>query len=115
MPTTRGLPPSVEQHQFTEADRQDTLLQIVHPKGAAGSGVMVHQDVHMYASRLSPGVTLEHQFREGRGGYFYLIDGEIELNEERLRTGDAAKVLGDGLLRVRADQPSELILVDTPL
>jgi hypothetical protein len=37
------------------------------------------------------------------------------LNGERLTTGDAAKVLGDGLVRIRARGQSELLLVDTPL
>jgi hypothetical protein len=87
----------------------------VRPDGTEGSGVTVHQDASMYVSRLDPEVTLEHGFRQGRGGYFYLIQGAIELNGERLTTGDAAKVLGEGLLRIRALEPSDLILVDTPL
>jgi redox-sensitive bicupin YhaK (pirin superfamily) len=69
----------------------------------------------MYVARLDPGVAVEHTFDEGRGGYFYLIAGEIELNGEGLATGDAAKVLGGGLLRIGATATSELLFVDTPL
>ena len=115
LPDRHGLPPSLEQRQFTAEDRRNRLLQIVRPEGREGSGVTVHQDASMYVSQLDPEVTLEHEFGEGRGGYFYLIQGAIELNGERLTTGDAAKVLGQGLLRIRALEPSELILVDTPL
>ena len=115
LPDRRGLPPSLEQRQFTAEDRHNQFLQILRPEGTEGSGVSVHQDASMYVSQLDPGVTLEHEFGEGRGGYFYLIQGGIELNGERLTTGDAAKVLGAGLLRIRASEPSELILVDTPL
>ena len=115
LPSRRGLPPSVEQRQHTAEDRRNRLLQIVRPEGTEGAGVTVHQDVGMYVSRLDPAATVEHEFREGRGGYFYLIEGEIELNGDRLATGDAAKVLGQGLLRVGARAQSELLLVDTPL
>jgi hypothetical protein len=115
LPDRRGLPPSLEQRQFTAEERHNRLLQILRPEGTEGGGVTVHQDASMYASGLDPQVTLEHDFRQGRGGYFYLISGAIELNGERLTTGDAAKVLGEGLLRIRALEPSELILVDTPL
>jgi len=115
LPDRRGLPPSLEQRQFTAEDRHNRLLQILRPEGTEGSGVTVHQDARMYVSGLDLEVTLEHEFRQGRGGYFYLIQGGIELNGERLTTGDAAKVLGEGLLRIRALEPSELILVDTPL
>ena len=113
LPDRRGLPPSLEQQQFTADDRHNRLLQILRPEGAEGDGVTVHQDASVYISRLDSGVTLEHEFGQGHGGYFYLIQGGIELNGDRLTTGDAAKVLGDGLLRIRALEPSELILVDT--
>ncbi len=116
MPAERGLRPSVEQRVHTEDDRHNRLLQILRPEGTEGdTGVTVHQDVWMYVARLDPGVAVEHTFDEGRGGYFYLIEGEIELNGERLTTGDAAKVLGGGLLRVVATSTSELLFVDTPL
>ena len=116
MPAERGLPPSVEQRQHTLEDRHNRLLRILRPVGTEGdTGVTVHQDVSMYVARLDPGAAVEHTFGEGRGGYFYLIEGDVELNDERLATGDAAKVLGEGLLRVRAHATSELLLVDTPL
>jgi redox-sensitive bicupin YhaK (pirin superfamily) len=115
LPSRRGLPPSLEQRQFTAEDRHNRLLQILRPEGSEGTGVTVHQDASMHVSRLDPEVTLEHEFRQGRGGYFYLIQGAIELSRERLATGDAAKVLGEGLLRIHALEPSELVLVDTPL
>jgi hypothetical protein len=116
MPAELGLPPSVEQRQHTLEDRHNRLLRILRPVGVEGdTGVTVHQDVSMYVVRLDPGVAVEHVFAEGRGGYVYLIDGRVELNDEHLATGDAAKVLGGGLLRVRASATSELIFVDTPL
>jgi redox-sensitive bicupin YhaK (pirin superfamily) len=116
MPAERGLAPSVEQRQHTLEDRHNRLLRILRPAGTEGdTGVTVHQDVSMYVARLDPGVAVEHTFGAGRGGYFYLIEGEIELNGEHLATGDAAKVLGGGLLRIGATATSELIFVDTPL
>ncbi|MDP3768464.1 MAG: pirin family protein, partial [Dehalococcoidia bacterium] len=116
MPDQRGLPPSVEQRQHTVEDRHNRLLQILRPAGTDGDGgVTVHQDVRMYVSRLDAGAAVEHTFGEGRGGYFYVIEGEVALNGERLSTGDAAKVLGAGRLRIEAGAQSELLLVDTPL
>jgi redox-sensitive bicupin YhaK (pirin superfamily) len=115
MPDERGLPPSVEQRQHTVEDRHNRLLRILRPAGTEGTGVTVHQDVSIYVARLDPDAAVEHAFAEGRGGYFYLIEGDIDLNGERLATGDAAKVLGGGLLRVRARAASELLFVDTPL
>jgi redox-sensitive bicupin YhaK (pirin superfamily) len=115
LPDRRGLLPSLEQQQFSAEDRHNRLLQVLRPEGTEGSGVTVHQNASAYVSALDPEIAVEHEFRQGHGGYFYLIQGAIELNGERLTTGDAAKVLREGLLRIRALEPSELILVDTPL
>ncbi len=115
LPSRRGLPPAVEQRQYTVADRHNRLLRIVRPEGSAGEGVLVHQAVAIYAARLDPEVAVTHHIGTGRGGYVYLIHGALALNEERLQTGDAAKVLGEGVVQLRALDTSELLLVDTPL
>ena len=84
-------------------------------RASTATRVMVHQDASMYVSRLDAGAAVEHTFSEGRGGYFYLIDGEADVNGEQLATGDAAKIVGAGALRITASAVSELIIVDTPL
>ena len=116
VPEKRGLPPSIEQKQFAETDRTNKLLQLVYPEQATETaGVIVHRDVGIYASRLGSGVSVEHEFGDGRGGYLYVIDGEADVNDERLGKADAAKIMGAGRLSIVARATSELLLVDTPL
>lgn len=115
MPDRRALEPSIEQRQWTEADRHDRLLQILQPESIDGDAVTVHQDAAMFVSRLDPGVAVQHTFTPGRGGYLYLIDGQAAANGESLARGDAAKILDHGTLDITATTTSELILIDTPL
>ena len=115
MPQQRGLPPSIEQRQYGVEDRHNRLLQIIRPEGTEGDGVTVHQDVRMYVARLDAGTHVEHTFGEARGGYFYLIEGAVSLNNDELTTGDAAKVLSAGRIAIEAAAVSELLMVDTPL
>lgn len=115
LPAVRSLPPSVEQRQFTIEDRTNRLLEILRPFTTDGTGVAVHQQVWMYASRLEPGHAVVHTFGSGRGGYLYVIDGDVVVNEERLSKGDAAEVPGAGRVELRASAVTELLLVDTPL
>ena len=58
---------------------------------------------------------MEHPIGEGRGAYAYLIEGAATFGGEALETGDAVKVTDEGGVRIHADQPSELILVDVPM
>jgi quercetin 2,3-dioxygenase len=113
MPKERGLTPGVEQKVFTAQDRTDRLLKVI--SGEGGDAVLVHQDAHVFVSRVNPGVTVEHPLQDGRGAYLYLIDGEVEVNGERMTTGDAAQITEESQVRVTANAASELILVDVAL
>lgn len=113
MPRARGLKPGVEQRIFTRADRTDRLLEVVSPEG--GHAVLVHQDARVFVSSLTPGAQVSHKFAEGSGGYLYVIDGALALNGERLGTGDAAAIADELEIDLRADDPSELILVEVAL
>lgn len=115
IPSQRGLEPSIQQKQYTVADRTDQLLRFLKPEGAAGEGLTVARDVSMFVSRLSTGRDVRHEFADGRGGYLYVIDGAISANGERLSRADAAYVLGGGELTLRGEEDTDLILVDTPV
>ena len=113
MPSEQGLPPSLEQKVFTEKDRTDRLLEVLSPDG--GDAVMVHRDVWTSVARLNAGTEASHPFATGRGGYLYVIEGSLTVNDESLGTGDAAKIRDEAELRLAAEDTTELILVDVPL
>jgi redox-sensitive bicupin YhaK (pirin superfamily) len=113
LPDTRDLTPEVEQRVFTKEDRSNRLLKVIGPEG--GDVVKVHQDASVHVASLDPGTEVSHPLKAGRGAYVYLIEGAITLAGESMATGDAAKVTDGDELAIRADRPSELILVDVPM
>ena len=113
LPDTPSLPPGVEQRVFTKGDRTNRLLRVIGPEG--GEVVKVHQDASVHVASLETDVEVAHGLGEGRGAYVCLIQGEATFDGERVSTGDAAKVTEQAQLRIRATQPSELILVDVPM
>jgi redox-sensitive bicupin YhaK (pirin superfamily) len=113
MPAQKGLEPGVEQKVFTKEDRTDKLLRVI--SGDGGDAVLVHQDANVYVSRMSAGTELSHAFDDDQGAYLYVIDGSLELNDEKLGTGDAAKIEGERQIRLRASAPTELIMAEVRL
>jgi redox-sensitive bicupin YhaK (pirin superfamily) len=113
MPTERGLSPSLEQKVFTEQDRTDRLLEVLSPDG--GEAVKVHGDARVFVSRLNAGTEIAHKLGAGRGAYLYVIEGALRAGDEKLGTGDAAKVRDEDTFPLAADETTELILVDVPL
>ena len=55
LPEREGLAPSYAQRAFASADLEDRLHLIASHDGRDGS-IKVHQDVNLYASRMSPAV-----------------------------------------------------------
>jgi redox-sensitive bicupin YhaK (pirin superfamily) len=113
LPDQADLRPGLQQHQFTGEERGGRLLKAIGPDD--GDVVRVHQDASIYVARLTAGQEIGHTFSAGRGGYLYLIEGRLNLGQDRLSGGDAAKILEPVELRMRADAECELLLVDVPL
>ena len=113
LPSVRGLETRVQQRQYTIADRTDRWLQIMGPVGT--DGLDLAQDARALVAHLTDEGQLAHAFGEGRGGYLYVIDGRVEVDGERLATGDAVKVTGVAELTLRTEVLAELILIDVPL
>jgi quercetin 2,3-dioxygenase len=113
MPAELGLEPGVEQKVFTEQDRTGRLLKAI--SGDDGEAVLVHQDAHVFVSRLHPEVEVAHELASGRGVYLYVIEGDADVVGERMRTGDAAEIWDVPSIPIHANGSSELILVDVAL
>ena len=113
MPAELGLEPGVEQKVFTEQDRTDRLLRAI--SGEDGDAVLVHQDAHVFVSRLNVGVDVKHELASGRGVYLAVIEGDVDVTGERMTTGDTARIWDESLVQISANATSELILVDVSL
>jgi quercetin 2,3-dioxygenase len=74
--------------------------------------VKVHGNASVYISSMEPGLTLGHKIPPEMGGYLYLIDGELDVDGQRLSTGDAAKIWDEPEITMRAVNETELILVE---
>src|SRR5207249_943907 len=113
MPREQGLEPGVQQKVFTQEDRTDRLLKVI--SGDDLDAVLVHQDAHVFVSRLNPGASVTHELGEGRGVYLYVIEGDVKVNGDAMTTGDAARIWAEPSISFEAADSSEFILVDVSL
>lgn len=113
LPSEEGLENLVQQQQYTLDDRRGRLLQIMGPAGE--DGLELAQDARVLVANLSGDDTVQHTLGDGRGGYLYVIDGELRLGDDTLGAGDAAKLAGPEDIQVTGIDEAELILIDIPL
>lgn len=113
LPATSGLEPSYEQVRFTKEQRTGKLLPIASGQGAQGT-VLIHQDTTFYISLIRPEDEINHSLAAGRRAYLFVIDGELQVGDRRLASGDQARITGETELKLKALKPSEVLLIDLP-
>ena len=111
----KELTPSWEQRKFTKEERTNKLLPVVVAENTTdGNALHIHQDASFYLSTLTPGSTVEHKLGNGQKSYLFVIDGEIQLNNNLMQTRDAAMIEKENNLIIKAEKATELILIDLP-
>ena len=111
----KELAPSWEQRKFTKEERKNKLLPVVvAEKTQNGNALHIHQDASFYLSTLTPGSIVEHKLDNGRKSYLFVIDGQIQANDNLMQTRDAAMIEKENNLKIKAEKPTELILIDLP-
>ena len=111
LPDTANLDPGYEEKRFDRADKQNQL-RLVGSRDARDGSVRIHQDVDLYASVLSGGTALTHNFRDGRKGWLQVVSGSVRANGETLDAGDGAAITELSELTLDAVSDAEVLLFD---
>jgi redox-sensitive bicupin YhaK (pirin superfamily) len=110
-PSVRNAAPGYEEKHFDAASKRGTLRLIASPDGREGS-VTIRQDANLYASLLDGSESVEFQQRAGRRTYVHVVRGEVTVNGQPLRGGDALKIEGKAKVRLENARDAEVLLFD---
>jgi redox-sensitive bicupin YhaK (pirin superfamily) len=111
LPRERGLKPSYTEWQpRPERDRNPKVL-LISPDGREQSAT-IHQDAYVYRVRLGPGETVSHALPAGRGAWLHIAEGEADVANHTLATGDAVSTETPGLISIKARTQTEALLFD---
>ncbi len=111
LPDRQGLQPSYEQRAFGLEDRQGKLRLIAARDGREGA-VTIHQDVDLYSAVLQKGDRVSYQLQPNRYGWLQVAKGEVSLNGNALKAGDAVALSEAESLKIGTDTNAEILLFD---
>ena len=111
LPEARGIGPSYEQKSFAPEKLQGGFTLVGDRHGTDGA-ITIHQDVKMLVAILEEEQVAANDFAKGRGGFLHVARGQVTLNGEVLKEGDAAEISDTDSISVIAEAPSELLLFD---
>ena len=110
-PTQKGLEPSYEQRQYSEAEKRGAFRLIVSPDGRDES-VSIHQNLYLYSTVLKAGETLTHSLSPNLDSWVQVVRGEMTLNEIEMYGGDGAAIENETQLELIAQQDTEVLLFE---
>lgn len=114
MPEQYGLTPSYEKTEFNVDEMKNHLLPIVS-KQSGENIALIHQDLTIYLSDLDGEGELIIQQEQNRRMFFFVIEGDVELNQEqKLNRRDSARITDISELRIKAKSNVRFMLIDLP-
>lgn len=111
LPARSGIEPGYAQKTFSEAQKRGRLCLVASPDGAEGS-VPMNADARMYAGLFEGAEAADVALPAGRKIYVHLVRGELEVNGQKLTSGDAAFIENEERLRLSNGRGAEVLVFD---
>ena len=112
-PEKAGLPPSYEQTAINVEPGSADWTLIAGPRGGDGA-VTLHQDVQMFAAKPSAGQSIDFPSQANRCGYIHIVEGQIALEGEILRSGDGLELAAGQSVLMTAQSEGHALYFDVP-
>jgi quercetin 2,3-dioxygenase len=110
-PNVFGIAPGYEQKTFAAPEKRGALRLVASNDGAEGS-VTIHADAKMYAGLFDGTEAATLALDPARKAYVHLVRGELSVNGQTLKGGDAAKLQGESALTLQGGNNAEVIVFD---
>ena len=111
MPDRPSLKPRYAEWTPTPEQLESPKVLIISNDGREGSA-HISQDADVYRVKTQSAGTVSHELRQGRGLWFQLIGGDVEIGDVKLAPGDAVKSEDAGTFAFKSTGPVEALLFD---
>ena len=114
-PKTRDVTPRYQQITLDKSLEKNDFAQILSPN-ENDEGVWIHQDAWFYMSDFDKDFSKKLSLKkEGNGFYIMNIEGEIEVNGEKLEKRDAIGIWETNELEIKANSDSRFLIMEIPM
>ncbi len=110
LPDRKGLKPRYGEKSLADAPKGRFNLMV--SKAGRDGSLAINQDADLYVARLEPGNEASHALKPGRYAWVHVAEGEVKLDGDKLKAGDAAAFSGESKLELVAAKPSQVLLFD---
>ena len=113
-PSTKGGSPTWGSQPFPKADRSGRFVTLASGFDNDNDALPIRARARVLGATLKVGETVEYAIGERRHGYLVPALGSVEVNGVRIDARDGAAIKDVAVVRIRAIEESELVMVDAP-
>ena len=110
VPERKGLKPRYAEKSLAKAPKN--AFNLVVSKAGRDGSLNINQDADLYLARLEPGHEVSHELKPGRHAWLHVAEGEVKLDGDSLKAGDAAAFSGESRVQLSGTKPSQVLLFD---
>lgn len=114
-PKTENVTPRYQQITLDKTKQKNSFAQILSPN-AEDEGVWIHQDAWFYLSNFDAGFSKKLALKKERNGFYIMnIEGEIEVNGEKLEKRDAIGIWETNEIEIKANSSAKFLVMEIPM
>ncbi|HNP37666.1 MAG TPA: pirin family protein [Woeseiaceae bacterium] len=112
MPEESGQPPTWGTKPFPKGERSGSFVTLASGMPGDADALPIRTNARVVAATLKAGQNAEYRIAAGRKAYLVPASGKVDVNGVVAAAGDGLAIRDEKLLKVNAQEDSEIVLVD---
>lgn len=114
-PRQKNVEPRYDQVSLREIEKENELYQVLSPN-KEDQGVWINQDAWFHLGKFSQETVTNYKLKKRENGvYAFILDGEAEINGEKLSRRDGIGVWDIESIEIKAANNARLLIMEVPM
>jgi quercetin 2,3-dioxygenase len=114
-PNKKNVTPRYDQISTLDLEKQNEFYQVLSPS-SDDQGVWIHQDAWFHLGKFDQDFTTSYQLKkQGNGMYFFVLDGEIEIEGQLLSKRDGYGIWDTDQVNIKSSSKSSVLVMEVPM
>jgi len=114
-PRQKNVEPRYDQVSLREIEKENELYQVLSPN-KEDQGVWINQDAWFHLGKFSQDTVTNYKLKKRENGvYAFILDGEAEINGEKLSRRDGIGVWDIESIEIKAANNARLLIMEVPM
>lgn len=115
IPNKQSVTPRYDQISLADIAKENKFYQVLSPN-KEDEGVWIYQDAWFHIGKFTKGNSDDYQIKKaGNGVYVFVLEGEVEINGEKLSRRDGMGIWDTDQFTVTATEDARVLLMEVPM